>query len=120
MSRSNKNLRWTAAVLLAGAVAIGAAGCVAVPVGGGYAEPGIAFPAPGVVITPPPIVFGPAAPAATTEAATVSPIAAIGGAADLGRPRRHSNCAALHLRAAPKPSFSRISSNFIPTSVRAA
>ena len=59
MSRSNKNLRWTAAVLLAGAVAIGAAGCVAVPVGGGYAEPGIAFPAPGVVIAPPPIVFGP-------------------------------------------------------------
>jgi len=59
MSRSNKNLRWTDAVLLAGAVAIGAAGCVAVPVGGGYAEPGIAFPAPGVVIAPPPIVFGP-------------------------------------------------------------
>src|SRR5687767_10804189 len=30
------------------------------------------------------------------------------------------NWAARHLRAAPSPSFSRISSNFIPTSVRAA
>ena len=59
MSRSSKIPRWTVVALLAGAVAIGAAGCVAVPVGGGYAEPGIAFPAPGVVITPPPIIFGP-------------------------------------------------------------
>lgn len=59
MSRTSKSHRWTAAALLAGAVAIGAAGCVAVPVGGGYAEPGIAFPVPGVVIAPPPIVFGP-------------------------------------------------------------
>lgn len=59
MSRSNTIPRWTVVALLAGAVAIGAAGCVAVPVGGGYAEPGFAFPAPGVVITPPPIVFGP-------------------------------------------------------------
>jgi hypothetical protein len=51
--------RWTAGALLAGAVGIGAAGCVAIPVGGGYAESGVAFPAPGVVIAPPPIVFGP-------------------------------------------------------------
>ena len=59
MSRSSKLRRWTTAALLAGAVGIGAAGCVAVPVGGGYAEPGLALPAPGVVITPPPIIFAP-------------------------------------------------------------
>ena len=58
-SRPSKIRRWTAGALLAGAAGIGAAGCVAIPVGGGYAESGIAFPAPGVVIAPPPIVFGP-------------------------------------------------------------
>jgi hypothetical protein len=58
-SRQSKIRRWTAGALLAGAVGIGGAGCVAIPVGGGYAESGVAFPAPGVVIMPPPIVFGP-------------------------------------------------------------
>ena len=58
MSRSMNIHRWTAAAFLAGAIAIGATGCIAVPVGGGGYEPGIGFPAPGVVIAPPPIVFG--------------------------------------------------------------
>ena len=58
MSRSTRIHRWTAAAFLAGAIAIGGTGCIAVPVGGGYGEPVIGFPAPGVVIAPPPIVFG--------------------------------------------------------------
>jgi hypothetical protein len=58
MSRSNTIHRWMVVALLAGATAIGAAGCIAVPVGGGYPEAGIGFPAPGVFIAPPPIVFG--------------------------------------------------------------
>ena len=58
MSRSRRTSRWTAAALLAGAVGIGAAGCIAVPVGGGYGEPSVAFPVPGIVIAPPPVVFG--------------------------------------------------------------
>jgi hypothetical protein len=59
MARSSKIPRWSAVALLAGAAAIGTAGCVAVPVGGGYAEPGLALPAPGVFIAPPPIIIGP-------------------------------------------------------------
>lgn len=39
---------------------------------------------------------------------------------ELARQGYSANWAARHLRAAPSPSFSRISSNFIPTSVRAA
>jgi hypothetical protein len=66
MSRPKKNVhRWTATAVLAGAIAIGATGCVAVPVGGdyggyGYAGPAVGYPAPGVGVTiaPPPIVFG--------------------------------------------------------------
>jgi hypothetical protein len=50
MSRSRIAPRWTLAVLLAGAAAMGAAGCVAVPVGG-YG-PSVVLPAPGVVIAP--------------------------------------------------------------------
>jgi hypothetical protein len=57
MSRSRRFPRWTAAALLAAAVAVGAAGCVAVTVGG-YAEPAVVLPAPGVVIAPPPVIFG--------------------------------------------------------------
>src|SRR5262245_58463587 len=62
MSRSTTIRRWTAASLLTAAVGLGAAGCVAVPVGGGYGgygDPAVVVPAPGVVITPPPVVFGP-------------------------------------------------------------
>lgn len=59
MSRSNTLHRWMVVALLAGATAIGAAGCIAVPVGGGYAEPSIGFPVPGIFIAPPPIVIGP-------------------------------------------------------------
>jgi hypothetical protein len=36
------------------------------------------------------------------------------------KPGRYSNWAARQRSAAPRPSFSRISSNFTPTSVRAA
>jgi hypothetical protein len=46
--------------MLAGVVAVGAGGCIAVPVGG-YGEPAVAFPvpAPGVVIAPGPVIVGP-------------------------------------------------------------
>ncbi|MGH6689390.1 MAG: hypothetical protein ACREF4_01730 [Gammaproteobacteria bacterium] len=59
MSRFGRCPRWAAAALLAGAVGLGAAGCVAVPVGGygGYPEPAVVFPAPGVVIAPPPVIY---------------------------------------------------------------
>ena len=62
MSRSRRIPRWTAAALLAGAVGIGAAGCVAVPVGGyggygGYPDPAVVFPVPGLVIAPPPVIY---------------------------------------------------------------
>jgi hypothetical protein len=56
MSRSRRFPRWTAAALLTGAVGIVAAGCIAVPVGG-YADPTIVVPTPGVVIAPPPVVY---------------------------------------------------------------
>jgi hypothetical protein len=56
MSRSRRLARWTAAALLAGTVGIGAAGCVVVPLGG-YAEPSVILPVPGVVIAPPPVIY---------------------------------------------------------------
>jgi hypothetical protein len=56
MSRSRSLRRWTAAALLTGLVGIGAAGCVAVPVGGydgGYAYgPGVGVAAPGITVAP--------------------------------------------------------------------
>jgi hypothetical protein len=42
---------------LTGIVGLGAAGCVAVPVGG-YPDPAVVLPAPGIVIAPPPVVYG--------------------------------------------------------------
>jgi len=62
MSRSRAFRRWTGTALLAAVVGVGAAGCIAVPVGGyggGYGEPGVGVAAPGVVIAPGPIVVGP-------------------------------------------------------------
>ncbi len=58
MSRSRAFRRWTGAAVLAAIVGVGAAGCIAIPVGG-YGEPAVAIPAPGVVIAPGPIVVGP-------------------------------------------------------------
>lgn len=64
MSRSQAFRRWTAAVLLTGLVGIGAAGCIAVPVGyPGYpvATPAVVVPGPiftpSIVISPGPRVF---------------------------------------------------------------
>jgi len=69
MTRSRAFRRWSAAVLLTGVVGIGAAGCVAIPVGySGYHYPGypVAGPAlvvpgpiiaPGIVISPGPRVI---------------------------------------------------------------
>jgi hypothetical protein len=58
MSRSRAFRRWTGTALLAAVVGVGAAGCIAVPVGG-YGEPAVGVAAPGVVIAPGPIVVGP-------------------------------------------------------------
>ena len=54
---------------------------------------------------------------------SASPQAALAGSCVVRmtpRIRYSANWAARQRRAAPRPSFSRISSNFIPTSVRAA
>jgi hypothetical protein len=58
MSRFTRVSRWTFSALVI-AVGLGAAGCVAVPVGGydggygyGYGGPSVVFPAPSVVIAP--------------------------------------------------------------------
>jgi hypothetical protein len=58
MARSRAFRRWTGAALLAAVVGVGAAGCIAVPVGG-YGEPAVGIAPPGVVIAPGPIVVGP-------------------------------------------------------------
>ena len=58
MTRSRAFRRWTAAALLTGLVGIGAAGCIAVPVGGydggyaGYYGPEVVVPAPGITVAP--------------------------------------------------------------------
>ena len=61
MRRSRAFRRWTAAALLTGLVGIGAAGCIAVPVGGydggyggyaGYYGPEVVVPAPGITVAP--------------------------------------------------------------------
>jgi hypothetical protein len=53
MSRTRTFRRWTVAALLTGLVGIGAAGCIAVPVGGyGGPELVLPLPVPGVVIAP--------------------------------------------------------------------
>jgi hypothetical protein len=58
MARSRAFRRWTGAVVLAGVVALGTTGCVVAPIGG-YGEPALAVPVPGVVVAPGPVIYGP-------------------------------------------------------------
>ena len=59
MARSRALRRWTGAAVLAGTVALGTTGCIVAPVGGYYPEPAVVVPAPGVIVAPGPVIYGP-------------------------------------------------------------